>query len=92
MHLMTIQQTHEAIAEINDVTENSSRNKVLEQQSQSAPAQLEKQIQTPRGKKYQPKGSATFRKMNTTHMPGVTIGTNMKDRMRLVTFKEMRQI
>ena len=25
-------------------------------------------------------------------MPGVTIGTNMKTRMRLVTFKEMREI
>lgn len=31
-------------------------------------------------------------KLNASHMPGVTIGTNMKDRMRLVTFAEMRKI
>lgn len=31
-------------------------------------------------------------KLSASHMPGVTIGTNMKDRMRLVTFAEMRKI
>lgn len=70
----------------------------------AAANQMSEQGNSKKGRRQSKNQSLTYRsmrksskttpigKLNTSRMPGVTIGTNMKDRMRLVTFAEMRKI